>query len=181
MIKTCVVLSVTVLSCGGGDEKSKAALAKCSADNSALQQQLAASKKLLAQALANPGTIKIDDEQVLALVGQLPREATTPQREGTISQRQVISTLRDNKTSLQPCYQRALKRDTSLHHRAIQLTLSMRVQPSGSPVASSISIGPNYNSEMVDCMRKAIRRWRFPTFSGSAVGVESPLTFTPKR
>jgi hypothetical protein len=91
----------------------------------------------------------------------------------------VIRVLRASKTSLRPCYDRALKRDSGLHHRKLVLSLALKVKPAGSP--DDITLGPNYDDQMIDCMKKAVRRWRFPTFTGTPVGVETPLTFQPKK
>ena len=156
-------------------DKSKPALDQCTARSEALQHEVNAIKRQLAQALANPGTIQVDPS-VLMIDGKPIRALI---REGTLSQDEVVKTLKHEKGSLQACYNRALKRDSALHHRKIRVTLAMKVVPSGTP--RSIRITPNYNAQMTDCMLKAIRRWSFPSFTGSAVGVESPMTFTPKK
>ena len=173
-----LLVAVTVVGCNEKKcvDKSKPELDKCTARSDELQTQINTLKRQLAQALANPGTIKVDPS-VLMIDGKPIRVASG--REGTISQAQVVGTLRRNKGSLQPCYNRALKRNSSLHHRKLQLTLSMKVNPNGSP--SGIQISPRYDAQMDDCMTKAIRRWKFPPFKGSPVGIESPVTFTPKQ
>lgn len=155
----------------------KAQLATCRTDLDQQQRQVNDLKRKLASAIANPGTIKVDPS-VLVIDGR-PIKAPRPgTREGSLAQEQVVATLRENKGSLQPCYNRALKRDSGLHHRKIKLNLSMKVRPSGMP--ADITVGPAYDLQMIDCMKKAIRRWKFPAFSGGSVEVESPMTFTPK-
>lgn len=157
-------------------DQSKPALEACNGRSEQLQSEINELKKQLAQALTNPGTVKVDPS-VMVIDGKLGGPAKV--LEGTISQDEVIRVLRQNKASLSPCYNRALKRDSALHHRKLVLTLAMKVKPAGVP--DEIALGPNYDDGMIDCMKKAVRRWRFPTFKGTPVGVETPLTFQPKR
>ncbi len=156
-------------------DKSKKPLDECTQRLDQLQQEVNTLKRQLAQALANPGTIQIDPE-VLAINGEMPKEYAP--REGTLTQEQVISTISVNKAVLKRCYEKAMKKNAKLQQQAITLTLSFKVMTSGSPDA--IIIKPNYDFEMNDCMKKAIKRWRFPTFRGQPVDVESPLRLSPK-
>lgn len=158
-------------------DRSKAALEACSSRSEQLQSELDTLKKKLAQALANPGTLHVDPS-VMVIHGKKGGSGIRV-KEGTISQDEVVRVLRQNKTSLRPCYTRALKRDSALHHRKLVLTLAMKVKPAGMP--AGVALGPNYDDQMIDCMKKAVRRWRFPTFEGTPVGVETPLTFQPKK
>jgi hypothetical protein len=156
-------------------DKSKPALQQCVQEQDKLQAEIISLKRHLALCKANPGTFKIDPS-VLMIDGKPIRARL---KEGTLTQDQVIDTMRKNKPVLQACYERAMKKNTSLTHQRITLTVGFSVRPSGS--ATDISISPNYDSMMIDCMRKAIRRWSFPKFSGQPVVVESPLTLTPRR
>jgi len=175
----CLALGAALGGCkDDSGEKWQAQLATCRTELDQQERQVNDLKRKLATAIANPGTIKVDPS-VLMIDGtpiKVPRAGT---HEGSMSQQQVVATLRENKGSLQPCYNRALKRDSGLHHRKIKLNLTMKVRPSGAP--ADITIGPAYDLQMIDCMKKAIRRWKFPAFSGGAVEVESPMTFTPKK
>jgi hypothetical protein len=174
-----LVAAVVAAGACGGDkkcvDKSKDELESCRAESDKLQQEIVSLKRQLAQALANPGSIKIDPE-VLKIDGKVVMPKL---KEGTLTQQQVIRTMSQNKPVLKQCYERALKKNNSLRHQKITVTVGFKVRPNGTP--SDISVRPNYDSTMIDCMRKAIRRWRFPSFKGQPVGVESPLTLTPKR
>lgn len=158
-------------------DQSKPALAKCQARADDLLKQLNDLKVKLAQALQNPGTIKVDPE-VLQLEGPNGQKRKIVLREGTLKQEQVIKVMRMGKGGLQACYNRALKRNSSLHHANLTLTLAFRVRANGSP--TGISVRPNRDAKMTDCMQKAIKRWQFPTFKGQPVGVEVPVTLRPK-
>ncbi len=174
-------LALSLPACGGKQkpcvDKSKAGLAKCNAQVETLQKQLNDLKIKLAQALANPGTIKVDPE-LLTLVGPGGKKRKITLREGTLKQTEVIRVFRLGKGALQACYNRALKRNSSLHHASLTLNLAFKVRASGTPMG--ISVRPNRDAKMSDCMKKAIRRWKFPRFSGQPVGVESPVTLRPK-
>ena len=156
-------------------DKSKPALDTCQAERDQLQQQLNELKLKLAQALANPGTIEVDPS-VLTING---KRIDVQVQEGTLTQDQVITVLRRSKGSLRDCYTRALKRNSALHHGSITLTVAFKVKPNGRPTA--ISLRPNRDAQMTDCMVRAINRWTFPSFQGQPVGVESPVTLTPKK
>ena len=157
-------------------DKSKPALELCEKKADTLQRQLNDLKIKLAQALANPGTIKVDP-QLLQLDGNNGKPAVVL-REGTLKQSQVVTVLSLGKAGLQACYNRALKRNTALHHSKLTLTVAFKVKPSGTPTA--ISVSPNRDAKMNDCMIKSIRRWKFPAFEGQPVGVETPVTLRPK-
>ncbi len=172
-----MLLLPTILSCGEKKcvDTSKPALEECRANTDNLRDEINTLKRQLAQAIANPGTIKIDPS-VLVINGEhlLPKL-----KEGNLSQEEVIKTMKMNKPVLKVCYERAMKKNASLRRQSITLTVAFKVTPSGSP--KDVLVSPNYDSQMIDCMQKSIRRWRFPTFSGQAIGVESPLTLTPKH
>jgi hypothetical protein len=156
-------------------DKSKPELEQCQTDIDGKQKEINQLKLQLAQALANPGSIKVDPS-VLMIDG---KHLMPKLREGNLSQDQVVKTIRLNKRILKACYERAMKKNTNLRRQKITLTLAFKVQPTGVP--NNISVKPNYDGRMIDCMKKAIKRWRFPQFSGQSVGVESPLTLTPKH
>jgi len=171
--------SAVLASCGGREkcvDTSKPELDQCRLNTDRLQSEINSLKRQLAQALANPGTIRVDPS-VLTIDGK-PIQVDPP-KEGTLSQDQVVLTMRQNKGVLQACYERAMKKNPALSHQKITLTVGFKVKPSG--VADAINISPNYDSMMIDCMKKAIMRWHFPTFVGQPVGVESPLTLTPRK
>jgi hypothetical protein len=174
-----IVGVLAMAGCGGKQapcvDKSKPELDQCRLASDKLQAEINSLKRQLAQALASPGSIKVDPS-VLMIDGK-PIKVSMP--EGTLTQDQVVSTIRMNKPVLQQCYERAMKKNTALTHQKITLTLGFQVRPTGN--ASDITISPNYDSMMIDCMKKAILRWRFPTFSGQPVGVESPITLTPRK
>jgi hypothetical protein len=156
-------------------DKSAKPLEECRVSVDKLQAEILTLKRQLAQALADPGSIKVDPE-VLKINGKYIKPVY---KEGTLSQEEVVSTMSKNKKVLKSCYERAMKKSVALQRDKITLTIGFKVQPNGT--AASIRITPNYDSTMVDCMKKAIRRWKFPKFTGQAVGVESPLTLSPKR
>lgn len=156
-------------------DRSLEALRKCEADRDRLQEDLNALKVKLAQALANPGTIKVDPA-LLTIEG---KSLIAAPQEGTLTQEQVFAVIGRSKGSLEACYTRALKRNSALHHGSITLNVAFSVRSSGRP--TRIDIQPNRDAQMIDCMVKAIERWPFPEFQGQAVDVEAPVTLLPKK
>jgi hypothetical protein len=173
-----IIVCSALLGCGEKKEcvdQSKTGLDKCKSDNDQLQSEVISLKRQLAQAIANPGTIKVDPS--LLMIDGKP--ITVKAQEGTLSQEQVIATWDQNKGLLRQCYERAMKKNTTLTHQKITLVIGFSVKPAGE--AGDIMISPNYDSMMNDCIKKAIRRWTFPKFTGQPVGVELPLTLVPKK
>lgn len=156
-------------------DKSGPELNEIRVKNDRLQSEIVTLKRQLAQALASPCSIKIDEP--MELNGEV--KAAPPPKEGTLTMEQVIATMNLSKPVLKQCYERAMKKSVNLQREKITLNLGFRVLNSGT--ASDITIRPNYDNTMSDCMKKAINRVRFPAFSGQPVGVEFPLTLSPKR
>jgi hypothetical protein len=60
----------------------------------------------------------------------------------------------------------------------VGLVLGITVKPTGE--VRQVEVSPNVDTGMTECIRHAAARWKFPTFSGSAVTIEQKLTLTPK-
>ncbi len=158
-------------------DKSKKPLEDCRLAMDKLQSDILSLKRQLALAKAAPGTIKVDDPSVTEIEGKKPY-VPKPQ-EGTLSQTQVVSGIKKNIPALRKCYERTMKKVESLQMSKLMLTIELKVQPSGKP--SGIYIRPSRHQEMTDCMKKSIKRWRFPAFTGQPVGVVYPLTLSPRK
>lgn len=170
------VAMVSVVGCAARNDcgdKPNPALKQCMAEGDKLRKEVLELKTRLAQTLASPGVIKTDE---VAVKGAYVQPKLT---EGNLSQQQVVATIGRNKSVLKACYERAMKKNTALRRQSVRLTLAFTINPTGVP--SQISVRPNYDGVMLDCMRKAIKRWRFPSFSGRPVDVESPVVLQPKN
>ena len=158
-------------------DKSKKPLEDCRLAMDKLQSDILSLKRQLALAKAAPGSIKVDDPEVTEIDGKKPY-VPKPQ-EGTLSQNQVVAAIKKNIPALRKCYERAMKKHESMQISKLNLTIEFKVQPSGKP--SGLYIRPNKVQEMTDCMKKSIKRWRFPAFTGQPVGVVYPLTLSPRK
>lgn len=177
-----VVLLLSVA--GAGCEKpppcvdnSKKPLEDCRLSMDKLQADILQLKKQLALAKAAPGTIKVDDPSVTEVDGKVPH-VPKPQ-EGTLSQAQVVAGIKKNIPALRKCYERAMKKHDSLQMTKLNLNIEFKVQPAGKP--TNIYIRPGRIQSMTDCMKKNIKRWKFPAFKGQPVGVVYPLTLSPQK
>lgn len=146
---------------------------ECQKEADQLRNEVVALKQDLAKARQGSSAMALDSS-VLALA---PR-SDTGGGSGALSQTAVVETVRNGKAALQSCYERALKRNTGLQIQQIQVTLGFTVQPSGR--VGAVSIRPNYDGSMVDCMKNAIQRWKFPAFGGAAQEIQAPVTLSPK-
>jgi hypothetical protein len=56
--------------------------------------------------------------------------------------------------------------------------LEITVKPTG--VVQTMSLSPHVDTEMMECVRTTVARWKFPPFAGESVVVTQKLTLTPK-
>ena len=155
----------------------KAELAQCQGKGEKLRKEVNQLKRTLARALANPGTVNVDPK-LLVIEGEKPEAHAGTPREGTLKQSEVINTVTRNKGSLQVCYNRLIKRDSSFHHRTLNVKIGFSVQTSGSP--TKVTVAPKYDAKLAACIVAAIRQWKFPQFTGSPVEVVTPFVLKPK-
>ena len=118
---------------------------------------------------ASLGSKKPKDVSVAALkteaVAELPE---------TLSSAKISGIIRRYKKGLHGCYQRQLKRDSTM--RKANLKLAFNIERSGR--TSNIKIDRKYDgTELKSCLNRLVRRWRFPQFTGEAIPVEYPLFF----
>jgi hypothetical protein len=86
-------------------------------------------------------------------------------------QSEIARVIREGRSGLSACYQRALVRDSTLVHGNMNVRVS--VAPSGKVNTVNIS-GPAPFRAMDPCIKRAVSRWRFPSAS-AAYATEFPL------
>ena len=99
----------------------------------------------------------IDDKGEHAVPTVAPRNSAPVQ----MSQNAILEVVNRNKRSLNLCYQRVLKHDSSLKHG--KLTTHVKVGISGNVSEVSIPNGDLANSELGTCIKQAIKAWHFPS------------------
>jgi hypothetical protein len=93
---------------------------------------------------------------------------------GSGSDEQLIAeTVRRNTSQAKICYERTLKRDPSL--RQIRVDVSLTVGLSGMVKEVKLK-GADKTSDLDECLRSSVRRWRFPPGS-EEYPVQFPLLF----
>jgi hypothetical protein len=153
----------------------------CQKDLAGAKTEVAGLKRQLAQAVANPARIQLQDPEIIQLVADLrgPPAGDRPVAAGALDPQKASGVVMQGARAMQACYERALKKNASLQQRAgIGVTLAITVQPSGS--VDTLDISPDVDKEMTECIRSAAGHWKFPPFSGKAVTIEQKLTLTPK-
>jgi hypothetical protein len=104
-------------------------------------------------------------------VRDLPQEKHTEHAASQVNEQQIGEVVRRNKQSLTVCYERVLKRDTSLKNARVDVNVKVGI--SGSVTA--VQIGDPYaGSEIGGCLTQAIRHWHFPPV-GEEYSVPFPL------
>jgi hypothetical protein len=56
--------------------------------------------------------------------------------------------------------------------------LELTVKPTG--LVQGMSLTPQVDANLTDCVRTTVTRWKFPPFAGESVVVTQKLTLTPK-
>lgn len=85
-----------------------------------------------------------------------------------------------NRSSLQFCYERELKRGTASSFNDIKVTFHVNVGTSGTVTGARISGAGAALPGLNKCLNDAVRRWIFPPASQSS-SVQFPIVFTPSR
>jgi len=89
---------------------------------------------------------------------------------------QLTKVVQDNKNQLQRCYETALRAAGGKQDAAIKISVNVVVGSSGT--TKSVSTQGDGLGNMTDCIRGAVKRWRFPQ-SGGESEIAFPLVFQP--
>lgn len=112
------------------------------------------------------------DAPVIDLPGSRRKKNLPPELDAKTIKRVVSSNL----PKLKGCYESELKRDPSLQGRInVSLTLT------GEGTVSDVDLGKSNISgtKVESCMKKSLKRWRFPGFNGDATAIEFPIILAP--
>jgi predicted Zn finger-like uncharacterized protein len=120
-------------------------------------------------AAGSGGDIKLD--------GQRPRETEETANAGpSLTPQQLSKAVQDNKVQLQRCYETALRAAGGRQDAAIKVTVEVTV--GGSGTVKGVSTQGTGLGNMNDCIKTAVRRWRFPQSGGEST-FAFPLVFQP--
>ena len=154
----------------------------CQKDLTQAKDQIGALKKQLAQALAEPSKVVLTDPDIIELVASR-KNRPAPSGEGditpTLNPKEASRIVMQGASAMQQCYERALKKNASLQYKAgLGVTLGITVKPSGQ--VEMVDVNPSVDKDLTQCFKTTVLRWKFPTFTGTAVTIEQKLTLTPK-
>ena len=152
---------------------------ECKTEVDELKEKNKQLRAALNQALQRPETIRLDDPELLRLVGRPQKQVVAGGREGDLAAADVVKVVRGNRGAFQQCYERALKRNAELRGAQVRLNLAFAVANNGVP--RDIRIAPAVDGTMISCMTAAVRGWRFPSYGGDVVRVEIPVPLVPKE
>ncbi|MBI5482341.1 MAG: AgmX/PglI C-terminal domain-containing protein [Deltaproteobacteria bacterium] len=150
----------------------------CRSEADELKEKNKQLRAALNQALQRPETIRLDDPELLRLVGR-PQKQVAAGGGGDLSAAAVVKVVRQNRGAFQQCYERALKRNADLRGAQVRLNLGFSVGNNGVP--RDVRIAPSVDENMTSCMAAAVRGWRFPPYGGEPVRVEIPVPLVPKE
>lgn len=117
-------------------------------------------------------------------IGHPPRKGRTPQVrrgkatiKGTIDKDVIRRIVRNHHNEVRHCYNQGLARNPNLSGRvAVMFTIG----PSGLVPTAAVSENTTGNTNVANCVAKAVRRWKFPKpASGGSAMVTYPFSFTP--
>jgi len=155
----------------------------CQKDLTQAKDQITALKKQLAQALAEPSKVVLTDPDIIELVASRKNRPAAPSGEGdvtpTLNPKEASRIVMQGASAMQQCYERALKKNASLQYKAgLGVTLGITVKPTGQ--VEMVDVNPSVDKDMTQCFKTTVLRWKFPSFTGTAVTIEQKLTLTPK-
>jgi uncharacterized membrane protein len=93
-----------------------------------------------------------------------------------LTPQQLTKVVQDNKNQLQRCYETALRAAGGKQDSAIKISVNVLV--GGSGTAKSVSTTGDGLGNMTDCIRSAVKHWRFPQ-AQSESEFAFPLVFQP--
>jgi hypothetical protein len=155
----------------------------CQKDLTQAKDQIAALKRQLAQAIAEPSKVTLTDPDIIELVASRKNQAAAPRPEGdvtpTLNPKEASRIVMMGASAMQQCYERALKKNASLQFKSgLGVTLGITVKPSGQ--VDTVDVNPSVDKDLTQCFKTTVLRWKFPSFTGTAVTIEQRLTLTPK-
>jgi hypothetical protein len=158
----------------------------CKNDINDLKSQNAELKQKLAQAMANPSRVPLTDPDILNLIAEIKNKRGPSSDEGDVvlgkgdlNPKEASRVVKQGAQALQKCYERALKKNAALQVQSgLNVMLEITVKPTG--IVKEMNLTPKVDSEMVECVRTTVARWKFPPFAGEPVVVAQKLTLTPK-
>lgn len=119
------------------------------------------------------GSVKTGQKREAAVKGSASAQA--PEVDGELSQTQITRVMRRQLKALRDCYERALKRNRGLSGKIV---IRFEILETGR--TDSIEFDDEMgSSEVLSCIRRRAKYWRFPKPEGGSVFVAYPIVFTP--
>lgn len=158
----------------------------CRAEVNDLKVQNADLRRKLAEAMSNPARVQLTDPDILNLIAEIKGRRGGPKDgddvvlgKGALDPREASRVVKQGAHALQKCYERALKKNSALQMQSgLGVMLELTVKPSG--VVQGMNLSPHVDSDLTECVRTTVSRWKFPPFAGESVVVTQKLTLTPK-
>lgn len=153
----------------------------CEKDLAQAKNELGGLKKQLAQAIAEPSRVSLQDPEIIQLVASLRgnQGAQNGDLTPTLNPKEASRIVMQGATAMQGCYERALKRSAALQGKqGLGVTLGITVKPNGQ--VGEVDVQPVVDKDLTQCFKATVLRWKFPAFTGTAVTIEQKFTLTPK-
>lgn len=203
LVPVCVLAALAGLgACNSQDEamasrlnETTSKLGECQKTTDLLKEEMGKLRRQLAEAMADPARVRLNDGDVIELVAKIrkeraaasggssgaeaPKEKELTLGKGDLNPSAASRIVIQGAGALQVCYEKALKKNSSLQYRqGLPLTLGLTIKPTGQ--VQAVDVNPPVDVEMSQCMKGAASRWKFPPFGGQSVTVEQRLTLSPK-
>ena len=177
---------------GGGDElagrlkEANDKVVACRSEVDDLKAQNADLKRKLAEAMSNPARVQLTDPDILNLIAEIKGKRGAPKEggdivlgKGDLDPTEASRVVKHGAQALQKCYERALKKNSALQMQSgLGVLLELTVKPTG--LVGGMNLSPHIDTELTECVRTTVSRWKFPPFAGESVVVTQKLTLTPK-
>lgn len=156
----------------------------CKNEQNELKTQISDLKRQVAEALANP-KMQLTDPDIINLIADLRKQHQGAGGEevvlgkGDLKPEDASRVVRQHAQGMQVCYERALKKNSSLQYQAgLAVMVELTIKPTGA--VKEVNIRPSVDADMTECFQNTAMRWKFPPFAGEPVVVAQKMTLTPK-
>ena len=123
------------------------------------------------------GTGEKGSERAAVLRGSV-KDSAPVDVDGTLDPNVVANTIRQRKSAVIACYERALKRSPNL---AGKITLRFTISAIGKVTTADVENNSLGDDEVADCMVATVKSWRFPAPAGGEVNFSYPFIFQPAK
>jgi outer membrane murein-binding lipoprotein Lpp len=180
VVALLVVGGVAITRKGGGDDENNKRINECTTKLEECTSQRADLRNQVDKLKVDLKLAQDQANRAVVSEGQVIQASARPPTDGRVAlTRDQILKVTAQTGGMKACYERGLKRDSGLQGRPIKVVFRFDIQPSGGANNTTVESDTHIDSQLVECFKQSVGRWRFPAFAGSPIAVEHAQPFQP--